>query len=485
MHVKVVFSDDVAEHLELTRLSQYYFDGMVKSAASKLFSKSDIQQFSPPPGKFMVHKIIMGASESYGFNRNGDAYPRECLIRDHPTFEKLGVNFREHDHFDRAKSIGTIKSARFDPETDRVETICWLDIDKCPAEYEMAKQGKELSWSQACKVPYDVCSICGHRAPRPALYCDDLKHGMSTYFPGHKKYAFAINPKAVFFDESVVALGADRIARYLEYRFPDDEFRKAASVTPGVISGSEWGRVLGLEAAAKPLVGPYRDILDRLVEIEREFPHEIKRGSARHIALVRAFMNGADFNPAPLRALQPGTAFRKMASRAVMMPLDVFAKYLDDRESSIGIAAKSLPGLFGALSSGGLKVACCLDDVETFEASGPYGAAVDPCVTHEIDNLMEEAHDKFSCQPSGLADRSITVIFVKSAAVDPAGILMAHETPEVITPLAQLYGAYKIASIRDIAELNPDLDREFLLECAVAQNLGFFLDGQKENQHLT
>jgi len=67
-----------------------------------------------------------------------------------------------------------------------------------------------------CKVPYDVCSICGNKAKTRAQYCDHLRYHMNKIPPGHTKKAYAINTLPRFFDISFVLIGADRIARVMK-----------------------------------------------------------------------------------------------------------------------------------------------------------------------------------------------------------------------------------------------------------------------------
>jgi len=66
-----------------------------------------------------------------------------------------------------------------------------------------------------CKVPFDICSICGNKAPSRAYYCEHLKYYIGRIHPESGKMAYAINTMPKFFDISQVLIGADRIAKTL------------------------------------------------------------------------------------------------------------------------------------------------------------------------------------------------------------------------------------------------------------------------------
>lgn len=133
------------------QLSTFYFEGQrTKSAASDVFTRQKINEFAPPPGKFMIHLITMGAHEMYGPNRNGDGFSKSALEKHHQTFVTHGHFFREHRNRDPKLAIGEIKAAAYHPKLHRVELIMWGDMEKAAREYERAKAGKESSYSMSC-----------------------------------------------------------------------------------------------------------------------------------------------------------------------------------------------------------------------------------------------------------------------------------------------------------------------------------------------
>lgn len=67
-----------------------------------------------------------------------------------------------------------------------------------------------------CKVPFDVCSICGNKAPTRKQYCHHARYLLGKIDPETGKKVYVINTKPKFFDISLVLIGADRIAKTLK-----------------------------------------------------------------------------------------------------------------------------------------------------------------------------------------------------------------------------------------------------------------------------
>lgn len=66
-----------------------------------------------------------------------------------------------------------------------------------------------------CRIKHDVCTICGHRAPTRAQYCDHLKFNMRQVVTGGLQ-AGALNPSPKFFDISFVVRPADQTGYMLK-----------------------------------------------------------------------------------------------------------------------------------------------------------------------------------------------------------------------------------------------------------------------------
>ncbi len=125
-------------------------NGITKSA-SECFPRSKMADFKPDDDHFMQHLIAMGAHEKYGWNRNGDTFTRDELRNTHDTFCKHAHLYREHRNTcPITLGIGIVKASAYNPKMDWVELIVHGDKRKAEKEYEMAKAGKELSYSMSC-----------------------------------------------------------------------------------------------------------------------------------------------------------------------------------------------------------------------------------------------------------------------------------------------------------------------------------------------
>ena len=145
------------------RLSTFFESDsqLIKNAASSAFSEAMIRNHAPDDDHFGVHLIAMGAGEFYSFNKNGDWWTKEGLIKYHPTFVSHGNLFREHLNQDPKKRIGVVKASAYNLEMERVELVVWGDKRKAEKEYARAKTGKELAFSMSARVPYDKCLPAG------------------------------------------------------------------------------------------------------------------------------------------------------------------------------------------------------------------------------------------------------------------------------------------------------------------------------------
>jgi len=180
------------------------------------------------PGKTKILVLAMGASEYYGPNRNGDAFREEELIKHHKTFKTNSHVFRSHVNKDPAKAIGRVLESFYNKDMHRVELILELDNDKASDEVEKIRANKDVAVSMGCRIKYDVCSICGNKAPTRAQYCKHLKYEMGDIYPDGRVVC-ADNPRPNFFDISIVFRPADKTGYML---------KKVAKHGSGVIKGN-------------------------------------------------------------------------------------------------------------------------------------------------------------------------------------------------------------------------------------------------------
>lgn len=200
--------------------------GFFKAAGSG-FLESVRRRLRPVKGHTPAFVFAMGAGEYYGSNSNADYWPARAA--DYPlhldpgrcikvsaglkerahTFEEARV-YREHRRRGVAPK-GFVFSSHFNEEMGRIETIPFLQDSVFARELKKMEGGGLVPFSMGAKVSCDFCSVCGNRAQTRSTYCKHLaKKANLILQDGHQ--VVAINEHPTFFDLSVVALPADRIA---------------------------------------------------------------------------------------------------------------------------------------------------------------------------------------------------------------------------------------------------------------------------------
>lgn len=182
----------------------------------------------------------LGASEFWGSNVNGDAFPEEALIHSPDGWEDMTPDqmraaskswkygfptfmhahpFKHHVNKDPNRAFGRVELAVWNPKMHRVELVVYLDRKLAEKHGAMdviqrVEKGEFPDVSMGCKVPYDRCSICDKKAKTKKDYCDHALKEMNRIMPDGRKVC-VINDFPKFFDISFVFIGADKSAKML------------------------------------------------------------------------------------------------------------------------------------------------------------------------------------------------------------------------------------------------------------------------------
>ena len=221
-----------------------------KRASAPLFDFQKIAGIAKP-FESLVHLLALGDGETIGANRNGDYFPKAANVRYHPTFLKAHY-FHNHINKDPAKSFGRVVAAAHNGPMGRVELVVGIDTRKAAADLDELEKKGEFPVSMSCRVPYDECMICGHRAKSRKEYCKHASQMMGQYMQNGKQ-ACVRNDHPDFFDISKVYRGADRVAwtfRKLEKAASSDE----------VVGGAALAEILGMSDVAVPVIRSARTI---------------------------------------------------------------------------------------------------------------------------------------------------------------------------------------------------------------------------------
>lgn len=203
-----------------------------------------IRAVEPKPGTSIVLVLALGAYETYDLNRNGDGFnefpfksgfkptcgccpsdgawvtQQEVLPNHYKSFEEHGKIYRHHQNKDPLKACGDVLKAFWNPQMHRVELLLGLRNELAPDLAERIEAGEYPAVSMGCRIKYDVCTVCGHRAPTRKQYCDHLKFGMRQVTPSGLR-AGALNPSPKFFDISFVVKPAD-LTGYMMKKVADE-----------------------------------------------------------------------------------------------------------------------------------------------------------------------------------------------------------------------------------------------------------------------
>lgn len=214
-----------------------------------------VHHAKPIPGKTQILLTALGAGEWWGCNVNGDYFPEQSLAFPgddfgYRTFQIHAKVYKHHINKDPTANYGEVTLAVYNQKYHRVELIVALDNTKAADIVANINAGDYPEWSMGCRVPYDVCSICGNKAPTRAQYCEHLRYYIGRIHPETGKMAYAINTHPKFFDISQVLIGADKIAKTL---------KKVASAGAAQVMSSAF-------------IAEKMAVADKEAEIEKEVP---------------------------------------------------------------------------------------------------------------------------------------------------------------------------------------------------------------------
>jgi hypothetical protein len=173
----------------------------------------------------------LGAGEYYGSNINADYFPWDALAHEGEDYGyKTFLNahaYAHHVNKDSERSFGIPVVSVLNPRMKRVELVIKLNRAKAKQEgadgiISRIDAGEFPDVSMGCKVPFDVCSYCGHHSKTRDDYCEHMRpppEMRGIWGPnritsdGVRICVYNTLPR--FFDISFVFIGADKIAKVM------------------------------------------------------------------------------------------------------------------------------------------------------------------------------------------------------------------------------------------------------------------------------
>jgi hypothetical protein len=192
-----------------------------------------VRTITPSDRRDHVYVLVnaLGAGEYYGPNINSDYFPWDSLTHQgidygYQTFLNAHT-YQHHQNKDPNRAIGTPVQSLINPQMKRVELVIKLNKEKARTEgadgiLTRIDNGEFCDVSMGCKVPFDICSICGHKSKTRSDYCihmrppEELRHkfGPNRILEDGRR-VFVINTLPKFFDISFVFVGADKTAKVM------------------------------------------------------------------------------------------------------------------------------------------------------------------------------------------------------------------------------------------------------------------------------
>jgi hypothetical protein len=240
------------------------------------------EAIQPHPKKAYILVNAMGAGEYWGSNRNGDYFPIAALKQYYNTFMNAHL-FKHHVNKDPNRSYGRPIFSTYNPRMNRVELIIEIERDKAPDVADRIDNGEDIAVSMGCKCDFDVCSICAHKSPKVADYCDHLKHHMGEIMEDGRK-VFAITPHPRFFDISVVFRGADPTAMMLKKVAKDNSCVSSAELGEAHYIDVQFAPKEDTEKIAAEVVDCYTSFVDDYMPILNAYEPQIDTGTLDKIA---------------------------------------------------------------------------------------------------------------------------------------------------------------------------------------------------------
>lgn len=245
-----------------------------------------VEEYQVKVGHTYLLDTALGAYEAWGSNNNGDAFREADLMIDsddhgYRSFQKHAHVFRHHRNSDPTTSIGKVVLAAFNKDMKRVEVIEELDNFKAADLLQKWENEGSLATSMGCRVAFDVCSICGNKAPTASKYCEHAKYAMNrVHEDGRKICVFNPNPK--FFDQSHVIIPAEKIAGTM-MKVAHERDVETPEVVPSVVAGAMRNVI---EIESEPVVKTAGQHLDPDIEAfaasEPTLPVEVLDALAEH-----------------------------------------------------------------------------------------------------------------------------------------------------------------------------------------------------------
>lgn len=467
--IKLIYSDQLPRDLNAGMTLVEDPDKFVKKASLAFDLTSD--KLRPPPGYVGIHTVALGDWEHYGMNRNGDAFTKESCQKYHPTFVKYGHVFRNHDNKDPKNAIGKIAASAYNEPMGRIELVIWANEKKAAPELHKLAQTGEASFSMACRVPNDRCSVCGairKNAADPNM-CDHIRYELGKIAADGTAIG-TFNDEPTWFDESFVHRPADRIAW--------DLGKVASFGAGGEPSSIEYAKMANIyvpesvQMASVPGYARKVRLFKKLASFERSYFNCAAQGvktASDNFYWQLSKAASTDISPSFLDTIRslPCSGFLKSAAKAgVVFSAPVFFKYAFGRD--FGAAAPEMTDTLNIMKNGlftRLEKEGKMREVCSSTYFDPDGDALQ--LPHRTEEQLKQA---FSVVDPYASNRAVAHVATGYTHGTISYVKFASPESPASLQLAANYASYVLGALGGIVgDGRPDENR--ILALSGAQNL--------------
>ena len=480
--IKLTYSSDISSTVGVGGEIVKSASELGKQAAT-IFHK-DYEEMKPPVGMTGIHLVALGDSEAYPMNRNGDLFPKEACEKYYDTFVKHGCVYQHHRNKDpKTQGIGQIKAAAYNPDMHRIELYIWADNEKAHDHLERLEKTGEVSFSMACRVPRDRCSVCGALRERPGGpgECEHIKWELGKIAEDGTQIG-TYNDEPTWFDISFVGRPADRIAWNLKVASAMPEnLTINSSVKQAEIEGYVLPDDLAIESdRAKRKHGLMRKLADAYTKCESWLSGETRPEGKDKYRFELRKLAGARLDDATLSKLReydPSVAFTALGDAGIVMDAPSFFKYAFGPDYKI--AEKYIPSVEKTASSvvrEAVDTCSCADfcNYSSFDAS-PSGF-LSPSIPRR---LASDLSKSAAARGFGIDDAVTSVLETMASGTEPSfdrsvSVKSAETVEEAVTrKLAKRYAMYKVAALCAVMDgkFGRELDEDDVVFVSAAQDL--------------
>ena len=429
------FSPEGEPTLQIVRPGEYNSLPHVKVASE---SQDYIKHVRPIPGKTIILVLAMTAGEFYGPNNNGDGWPERPLIagntkigpsevlpKHYKTFETNASVFKHHLNKTPRKKLGDVLRAFYNWPMHRVELLLALDNHRALHAINCIDKEEFPAVSMGCKIMYDVCNICGNKAPTRKEYCSHAKNYLGRYLPNGRR-VFVWNPSPRFFDLSIVRRPADKHGFMM---------KKVANYVPEIRSSAIMGEYIE-NASRKTAKLNKMAIINKVINGEavaakedNNETHILKDFGDRIAKPVASSMQPlADDTIREMLKYHPAEVLSTLSSMGILLTTPEFIKYF---------VWKVAPGT--QIPEGALdRAVACQQGVYTLLANNPQ-------LLDDINDMgFTETSDKYVNDE--LAQKAEPLMEKRSQAKD---YLYRHLVPDVFKEDTRHLGNWDVINVQD------------------------------------